>query len=258
MLISRAPPLMLSPWALNYWGPNNPFIFLVASVPLIIVPYWLVPSPLFVPKRRSQRGVAGSRALTTLSLLLETPPFIAPTSSLLVNYTPLTDTSLPVWYISSPHTCIFDNFQQFLILHNYHRVTCSIVPSSLCPLCPPIQIHYFILLLIGSLVPLSLRPVVPSPLRPVVPSSRRPFVPSSLLPVVPSSRRPFVPSSLRPIVPSSRRPFVPLSLRPFVPASQLLINPDLSQYPNDPHVLNFLKSQCSRNGLLWFKTWGSF
>ena len=75
-------------WASNYLRPNTSFIFLVASVPLIIVPYWLVPSPMFVPKRRSQRGVVGSRAVTTLSLLLKTPPFIGPTSSLLVNYIP--------------------------------------------------------------------------------------------------------------------------------------------------------------------------
>ena len=39
------------------------FIFLVASLPLIIVPYWLVPSPMFVPKRKSQWGVVGSRAV---------------------------------------------------------------------------------------------------------------------------------------------------------------------------------------------------
>ena len=72
----------------NYWGINTPFIFLVAFVPLIIVPYWQVPSPMFVPKRRSQQGVVGSRAITTLSLLLEIPPFIGPTTSLLVNYIP--------------------------------------------------------------------------------------------------------------------------------------------------------------------------
>ena len=72
----------------NNWGPNTPFIFSVTSVPLIIVPYRQVPSPMFVPKRRSQRGVVGSRAVTTLSLLLETLPFIDPTSSLLVNYIP--------------------------------------------------------------------------------------------------------------------------------------------------------------------------
>ena len=53
----------------NYWGPNTPFIFLVASVLLIIVPYRLVPSPMFFPKRRSQRGVVGSRATMTLILL---------------------------------------------------------------------------------------------------------------------------------------------------------------------------------------------
>ena len=57
----------------NYWGPNTPFIFLVASIPLIIIPYQQVPSPMFVPKR-SWRGVVGSRAVTTLSLLLESLP----------------------------------------------------------------------------------------------------------------------------------------------------------------------------------------
>ena len=82
MSISWARPLVLSPWVLHYWGPNTSSIFLVASVPLIIVPYWLVPSPMFIPKRRSQRGVVGSRAVTTLSLLLETLPFIGPTSSI--------------------------------------------------------------------------------------------------------------------------------------------------------------------------------
>ena len=66
-------------WVSNYWGPNTSFIFLVASLSLITVPYWL-----FVPKRRSQRDVVGSRAVMTLSLL----PFIGPTSSLLANYIP--------------------------------------------------------------------------------------------------------------------------------------------------------------------------
>ena len=50
--------------------------------------YKALTSPMFLPKRRSQRGVVGSRAVTTLSLLLETLPFIGPTSSLLVNYIP--------------------------------------------------------------------------------------------------------------------------------------------------------------------------
>ena len=72
----------------NHWGPNTPFIFLAASVPLIIIPYLKGPSPMFVPKRRSQRGVVSSRAVTTLSLLLKTLPFIGPTSFLLVNYIP--------------------------------------------------------------------------------------------------------------------------------------------------------------------------
>ena len=34
----------------NHWGPNTPLIFLVASVPLIIVPYRQVPSPMFAPR----------------------------------------------------------------------------------------------------------------------------------------------------------------------------------------------------------------
>ena len=58
----------------------------VVSIPLIIVPYHLVPRPMFVPKRRSQQGVVDSRSVTTLSLLLETLPFIVPNSLSLDNY----------------------------------------------------------------------------------------------------------------------------------------------------------------------------
>ena len=62
------------------------YFLLLVSVPLIIGPYRLVPRPMFVPKRRSQKGVGDSRAVTTLSLLLETPPFIGPSSLSLDNY----------------------------------------------------------------------------------------------------------------------------------------------------------------------------
>ena len=62
------------------------YFLLLVSVSLIIVLQRLVPRPMFVPKRRSQRGVVDSRAITTLSLLLETPPFIGPNSLSLDNY----------------------------------------------------------------------------------------------------------------------------------------------------------------------------
>ena len=109
---------------LNYWGPNTPFIFLVASVPLITVPYWQVPSPMFVPKRRSQQGVVGSRAVTNLSLLLETLPFIGPTSSLLVNYIPRDRHVTSGCRISGPlvHTYLTFTF--------YTIIIGSLVPSS--------------------------------------------------------------------------------------------------------------------------------
>ena len=114
----------------NYWGPNTPFIFLVASVPLIIIPYRKGPSPMFVPKRRSQRGVVSSRAVTTLSLLLETLPFTGPTSSLLVNYIPRDRHVTSGCRISRPlvHT--------FLTLTFYTIIIGSVVPSSLRPVVP--------------------------------------------------------------------------------------------------------------------------
>ena len=106
-----------SPWGSNYWGPTS-FISLIASVPLIIIPYWLVPSPMFVPKRRSQRGVVGSRAVMTLSLLTETPPFIGPTGSLLVN-------------------CITrDRYVTSGFYTSYTIIIGSLVPSSLRPFVP--------------------------------------------------------------------------------------------------------------------------
>ena len=76
--------------------------------------YWLVPSPMFVPKR-SQRGVVGS----TLSLLLETPPFIGPTCSLFVNYISC-DSHIPYFM----HLLI-----GFFVPLSHHPV----VPSSLRP-----------------------------------------------------------------------------------------------------------------------------
>ena len=66
------------------------------------------PQAHFVPKRRSQRGVVDSRAITTLSLLLEFPPFIGPNSlSLDITYH-MTNTSLPVRDFSSRRTHIFN------------------------------------------------------------------------------------------------------------------------------------------------------
>ena len=53
-------------------GPILLYFLSLVSVPLIIVPYRLVPRPMFVPKRRSQQGVVDSRAVTTMRLLLET------------------------------------------------------------------------------------------------------------------------------------------------------------------------------------------
>ena len=186
MSISWARPLVVLPWASNYWGPNTSFIFLVASVPLIIV-----------PKRRSQRSVVGSKAVTTLIFCSK-----------------LRD-------ILSPHTCIFTIIIESLDLSSHF----TFVPRA--------PLYKYIISCITHrfrrpFVPLYLRPVVPSSrctfvpsyLRPVVPSSRRTFVPSYLRPVVPSSRRTFVPLYLRPVVPSSRRTFVPLYLRSVVPSSR--------------------------------------
>ena len=67
-------------------GPILLYFLLLFSVPIILGPYRLVPRPIFFPKRRSQQGVVESRAVTTLSLLLETPPFIGPNSLSLDNY----------------------------------------------------------------------------------------------------------------------------------------------------------------------------
>ena len=130
----------------NYWGPNTLFIFLVASVPLIIVHYQQFPSPMFVvPKRRSQR------AMTTLSLLLEIPPFIGPTSSLLVNNISHDRYVTSSCRISRPliHT--------FLTLTFYPIIIGSAGPSSLCSIVPhnPFTNTLFHALLIGSAVPSS-------------------------------------------------------------------------------------------------------
>ena len=138
----------------NYWGPNTPFIFLVASAPLIIIPYRQVPSPMFIPKRRSQQGVVGSRAMTTLSLLLETLPFIGPTSSLLVNYIPHDQYVTSGCRISRPlgHT--------FLTLTFYTIIIGSLGSSSLCSVVPrnPFYNTLFHALLTGYAVPSFLLP----------------------------------------------------------------------------------------------------
>ena len=135
----------------NYWGPNIPFIF---------VPYWQVPSLMFVPKRRSQRGVVGSRAVTTLSLLLETLPFIGPTSSLLVNYIPRDRYVTSCCRISHPlvHT--------FLTLTFYTIIIGSLGPSSLHSVVSHNPFYKYVNSCITHrirrpLVPLSLRPFVP-------------------------------------------------------------------------------------------------
>ena len=172
MSISWARPLVVLPWASNYWGPNTSFIFLVASVPLIIV-----------PKRRSQRSVVGSKAVTTLIFCSK-----------------LRD-------ILSPHTCIFTIIIESLDL------------SSHCTFVPRAPLYKYIISCITHRFRCTF---VPLYLRSVVPSSRCTFVPLYLRPVVPSFRCTFVPLYLRPVVPSSRCTFVP--------SSQLLINPDLSQY----------------------------
>ena len=67
-------------------GPILLYFLLLVSVPIILGPYRVVPRPMFVPKRRSQQGVVDSRVVTTLSLLLETPPFKGPNSLSLDNY----------------------------------------------------------------------------------------------------------------------------------------------------------------------------
>ena len=139
---------------LNYWGPNTPFIFLVATVSLIVVPYQQVPSPMFVPKR-SQLGVVGSRAMITLSLLLKTPPLIGPTNSPLVNYIPRDRYVTSGCRISRPlvHT--------FLTLIFYAIIIGSLGPSSLHSVVPRNPFYKYVISCITHRI-------------------RRPFVPLSL------------------------------------------------------------------------------
>ena len=80
-LSSRVPALDAGLLGAQYF-----FTFLSRFRSPYLVPYCLVPRPMFVPKRRSQQGVVGSRAVMTLSLLLETPPFIGPKLLSLDNY----------------------------------------------------------------------------------------------------------------------------------------------------------------------------
>ena len=151
-------PLVHLPWALNYWGPNPFFIFSVTSFPLIIVHYWLVPSPMFVPKTRNQRGVVGSRAVTTLSLLLETPPFIGPTSSLLVNC--ITSDQ----YVTSGAGYLVPSYMHFRHKLFYTIIIGSRIRSYLRPVVPhaPYTNTLFHALLIGFSIPSSRSPFVPS------------------------------------------------------------------------------------------------
>ena len=140
--ITRIRPLGSLPWASGYWGPNTSLISLVTFVPLIIVPYWLVPRPMFVPKRRSQQGVVGLRAVTTLSLLLETSRFIGPTHSLLVNYISRDQyvTSCAGFLVPS-----YMHFRHILFYTSYIIIIGFLVPSSFVPLSlytNPIFTHY--------------------------------------------------------------------------------------------------------------------
>ena len=90
----------------------------------------------------------------------------------------VTDTSLPVMDISSCRTFIFN----ITFIHISHRVTRPAVPSYARTLvsCAPIPYTHLHALLIGLLVPASLRTVVPSYRRPLVPSSPYPLVLSYL------------------------------------------------------------------------------
>ena len=108
MSTTRIRPLVSLPWVSGYWGPNTSLLPLVASVPLIIVSYCLVPRPMFVPKRRSQQGVVGSRAVMT-EFIVRNSAFYRPRIALHWSITyHVTNTSLPVRDFSSRRTCIFN------------------------------------------------------------------------------------------------------------------------------------------------------
>ena len=111
-------------------GPILLYFLSLVSVPLIIVPYRLVPRPMFVPKRRSQQGVVDSRAVTTMSLLLETPPFIGPNSLSLDNYISRDQyiTSGVGFLVSS-----YMRFQHCLFYTSFTLIIVFLVPSSFVP-----------------------------------------------------------------------------------------------------------------------------
>ena len=131
---------------------------------------------MFVPRRRSQQGVVDSRTVTTLSLLLETSPFIGPNSLSLDNYI-----SRDQYVTSGAGSCLvvhtFSTFYTFFTL-----IIGFLVPSSFVPLSLYTN-TIFSTLLIGFFVPSSLLPssVIPPPVvpRPVVPC---PVVPRPVVP----------------------------------------------------------------------------
>ena len=159
----------------------------------------------------------------------------------------MTDTSLPVQNISSPRIRIFD----IKNLHNYHRVTWSVVPSSRRPSCPFIQIYY---LVHYSLDSSSHRPVVPSSRRSVVPSSRRPVVPSSRHPVVLSSRCPVSTHIVKCLLSPLLLAQIPIHPRPAIPFARKIRNWSLiTGRAGGRKVLSILKGGAEKGP---FKGWG--
>ena len=204
---SQVRPLVLAPWASNYWGPNTSLISLVASVPLLAGP-----KSHYYPQEKKSARCCRFESHNDSEFIAWNPAFYRPKS---LSIGQLHTTWLIRHFlceISRPLIHAFLTLTISHILHNYQRVTRSVVPSHPRPIIP---LYKYI---ISCITHRFLCPFVRSYLRTVVPSYGRTFVRSYLRTVVPSYGRTFVRSYLRTVVPSYGRTFVRSYLRTVVPS----------------------------------------